>query len=278
MKKRLFLVAGYDKNGYVNAALVYMVRTYSKYGDCVVVMDNDSNESELKKLKPYCIYVDATRHGEYDFGSYKRAYQWAKKNLNLSDYDFVYMANDSVYGPLFDMREYFEKMESGNNDAFGMVKKTGGKSEHIQSWFIGMRPSVFLSDWFDRFILSVTKQADKNAVATIYENGFTEHIDAHNIKWDCLYHVHNRGVYNDVKKLYKQKMPFIKKLSFTRHNGALGNEIYYVLNQLPHDLHDDIYSSACDVYGKKYTDWLLTKSRTKTFFRYIKYLITRIFR
>ena len=277
MKKRLFLIAGYDKNGHVNAAFIHLVREFSKYGDCVVVMDNESTQPELDKLKPYCIYVNAVRHGEYDFGSYKRAYQWAKNNLDFSKYDFIYMANDSVYGPLFDMKDYFIKMESNDNDAFGMVRKTGGTSEHIQSWFIGMRPTVFTSEWFDKFIVSVSKQPDKGAVATIYEHGFTEKLNSHKIKWDGLYHVYNRGIYNNVKKLYKQKMPFIKKLSFTRHNGALGNEICYVLNKLPNNLRNDIYSSACDVYGEKYINWLITKNPIKTFFRYVKYIITRMF-
>lgn len=277
MPKRLFLIAGYDKLGHVNAALVHLVRSLSKYGDCIVVMDNESTKSELKKLDPYCIHMDATRHGEYDFGSYKRAYQWAKANLNLSDYDFVYMTNDSVYGPLFDMKEYFEKMESGTNNAFGIVRKTGGKSEHIQSWFIGMRPSVFASEWFNKFILSVKTQSSKGAVATIYENGFTEKLNENKIKWDCIYHVYNRGVYNKVKKLYRQKMPFIKKLAFTRHNGSLGAQISYVLNKLPDDLRNDIFSSACETYGETYMNWLLTKNPIKILFRYVKYVITRIF-
>jgi lipopolysaccharide biosynthesis protein len=277
MKSRLFLIAGYDKIGHVNSALVHMVRSFANYGDCIVVMDNDSNKSELSKLKPYCVYVNATRHGEYDFGSYKRAYLWAKNNLNLSDYDFVYMANDSVYGPLFDMHKYFEMMESGDNDAFGIVRKTGGKSEHIQSWFIGMRPSVFMSNWFDKFILSVTAQPTKGAVATIYENGFTEQLNKHNAKWDGMYHVYNRGIYNKVKKLYNQNMPFIKKLSFTRHNGSLGAQISYVLDKLPRELRDDIFNSACETYGSEYINWLLTKNPIKIFARYVKYIITRVF-
>lgn len=277
MTKRLFLIAGYDKNGHVNDALVHLVKSFAKYGECIAVMDNESDETELNKIKKYCQYINATRHGEYDFGSYKRAYQWANKNLSLSAYDFVYMLNDSVYGPLFDIKNYLHKMESGDNYVFGMVRKTGGKSEHIQSWFIGMRPTVFMSDWFDKFISSVTAQASKGAVATIYENGFTQLLNAHHIKWDCLYHVYNRGIYNNVKKLYKQKMPFIKKLSFTRHNGCLGGQICYILNQLPNKLRDDIFNSACDTYGQEYMNWLLTKNPVKPILRYIKYIITRMF-
>ena len=38
---RLFLFAGYDKDGIVDDALVYYVSALSKYGDVIVCMDND---------------------------------------------------------------------------------------------------------------------------------------------------------------------------------------------------------------------------------------------
>ena len=272
---RLFLIAGYDKNGKINSALLHQVRELAKYGDCILVMDSDCDESELSVVKPYCLYVAAARHGEYDFGSYKRAYIWATENTNLSTYDFMYMVNDSVYGPLFDIGEYLEKMESFNTDAFGMVKKTGGKFQHIQSWFIGMNKQVFLSKWFGDFISSVRKVEKKTAVTALYENGFTRNLNEHKIAWRCLYNIYNRGIYNRVRHLYKIHMPFIKKLSFTRHFGAYGNQILYVLNHIPKKLRDDILLSARETFGDKYIDWLFTKNPVKIIFRKIKYILSR---
>ena len=149
MTKRLFLFAGYDADGIIDDSLILYVGALSKLGDVVLCMDSDCNKSQVAKLKPFVLYAAAQRHGEYDFGSYKRAYVWARDNLDLSKYDFVYMVNDSVYGPLFPLKPYFEKMESQNTDAFGLVKNTKASHPHIQSWFIGMRKSVFLSQWFD---------------------------------------------------------------------------------------------------------------------------------
>ncbi len=274
--KRLFLIAGYDKNGKINSALLHLVKSLAKYGDCVLVMDSDCDESELKKIKPYCLYVAGVRHGEYDFGSYKRAYIWATENTNLSNYDFMYMVNDSVYGPLFDIGDYLNKMESLGTDAFGMVKKTGGKFEHIQSWFIGMNKQVFLSKWFSDFIMSVRKVEKKTAVTALYENGFTRKLNENKIAWRCLYNIYNRGVYNRIRHLYKIRMPFIKKLSFTRHFGAYGNQILYVMNHIPEKLRDDILSTARETFGDKYMDWLLTKNPVKILLRKTKYVISRL--
>ncbi|MBO7605465.1 MAG: hypothetical protein J6S61_03260 [Elusimicrobiaceae bacterium] len=274
--KRIFLIAGYDKNGKINSALVHQVKSFAKYGDCVLVMDSDCDESEIAKIKPYCLYVAATRHGEYDFGSYKRAFIWATENTNLSNYDFMYMVNDSVYGPLFDIGDYLNQMESLGTDAFGMVKKTGGRFEHIQSWFIGMTQKIFLSKWFSDFITSAKKVETKTMVTALYENGFTRKLNENKIAWRCIYNIYNRGIYNRIKHLYKIRMPFIKKLSFTRHFGAYGNQILYVLNHIPKKLRDDILLSARETFGTKYIDWFLTKNPVKILARKIKYITSRL--
>lgn len=274
--KRLFLFAGYDKNGTLNDALVYYLSQLNKFGDIVLVMDSDCDKSELARVKPYCLYAAAVRHGEYDFGSYKRAFIWATEKASLSNYDFMYMVNDSVYGPLFNIGDYLAKMESFGTDAFGMVRKIGGKFEHIQSWFIGMTQTVFSSKWFNDFIMSVKKVEHKTMVTELYENGFTRKLNENKIAWQCLYNIYNRGIYNRVRHLYKIRMPFIKKLSFTRHFGAYGNQILYVLNHIPKKLRDDILSSARETFGAEYINWLLTKNPVKILSRKMKYIISRV--
>ena len=110
--KRLFLFAGYDSNSIIDDALIYYVSQLSHYGDVVVCMDNDCKKSEIEKLKPYTIFVSAKKHGEYDFGSYKRAYLYAYENDLLKNYDYVYLVNDSVFGPMYDVQNILNKIES----------------------------------------------------------------------------------------------------------------------------------------------------------------------
>ena len=121
MNKRLFLFAGFNAQHIIDDALVYYVRALSKCGDVVLCMDSDCSDAELQKLAPYVLHATAQRHGEYDFGSYKRAYMYATDTGILDKYDFVYMVNDSVYGPLMDIKPSLIKMERTNCDAFGLA-------------------------------------------------------------------------------------------------------------------------------------------------------------
>ena len=274
--KRLFLIAGYNTQARVDASLIYMLKQFKPFGDIILVIDSNIPTSELNKISQYVLYSSATRHGEYDFGSYKRGYEYAKKNNLLSQYDYVYLVNDSVYGPILPMGPIFEKIENFKTEAFGLVCNPHKDHPHIQSWFIGMRQSVFLSEWFDTFITSVTLQKSKGAITRLYEQGFSKKLDERGIVWRCIYSVSGRGIYNKIKKLYKQGMPFIKKSAFTRHNGALGMQINYILNRISPAAHDAIISGAKDTLGKQYIQWLLTDNPIKIIYRNIKYFVRKI--
>ena len=274
--KRLFLFAGYDKNGIIDASLIMYVNALSKLGDVVFCMDSDISKSELEKLTDSTVFAMAIRHGEYDFGSYKRAYNWAKQNLDINTYDFVYMANDSMYGPLFELEPYLKNLESQNLDAFGMVKNPHHTSPHIQSWFIGMRPSVFTSQWFDKLLQSVRHHDDKGSVTILYEHGFTKKLIENKLSWDGLYSAPGRSIYNRVKYFYKHKMPFIKKLAFSRHNGALGRQLSYILKHTPKPTRDAILENANRVYGNEYISRTLTCNPIKIMWRNIKYTIHKL--
>ena len=274
--KRLFLFAGYDKDGIIDESLIMYVSKLAKFGDIVLCMDSDCPSKELKKLKSITLHAMATRHREYDFGSYKRAYNWAKDNLDLSEYDFVYMVNDSMYGPLYDLSSYFTKMETSNWDAFGMVKNPHKTSPHIQSWFIGMRPTVFLSNWLNELLQSVRHHDDKGSVTILYEHGFTKRLIENNLTWGALYAAPGRSIYNRIKYFYKHKMPFLKKLSVSRHNGALGRQLLYILNHTHPDIRNAIMKNATRVYGPEYMNKTLTHNPLKILYRNIKYTIYKL--
>jgi lipopolysaccharide biosynthesis protein len=275
-KKRLFLFAGYNKSCAVDDALAYYVKKLSKFGDIVLSMDCECSTSELKKIKPITKHAIATRHNEYDFGSYKRAYIWAKDNLDLSTYDYVYLVNDSVYGPLYPLERYFDAMENMGHDGFGIVKNPNPKHPHIQSWFIGLTPSIFTSDWFNGFMTSITKLPSKGAITREYEQGLSKQISENGFTWDCLYTVSGRGVYNRIKKLFVHGMPFMKKSAFNRNHGALGGQIKYILNHTAPDLKSVIIKSATDEYGVKYIKWLITKNPIKILLRNIRHALRKI--
>ena len=274
--KRLFLFAGYDKDGVLDDALIFYIKNLSELGDVILCMDSDCAKSELDKAAPYTIARMGRRHGEYDFGSYKRAYEYAKQHDILENYDFVYVVNDSVYGPLYDLGPILETMESYNTDAFGMTESIHTRYRHIQSWFMGMKKSVFLADWFDEFIMSVKQLPHKYLITVLYENKFTELVEDNGGTWRCPYPCRGRSVYNKPKKLFRMGCPFIKKMSFTRHNGAVGYQLNYVLNHCNKNARDAIINAANHAYTEKYISWLLTKNPISAFWRGITYAIQKL--
>ena len=269
---RLFLFAGYDPRGTVRESLVYYAEALSRCGDVVFAADNDAAADELAKLAHCTLHAQADRHGEYDFGSYKRAWLWAKANLRIESYDFVYMVNDSVIGPLYDLMPYLERMESSGRDAFGLVFNPMKRGPHIQSWFIGMTRRMSLSPAFDRFITSVTHHDDMTEIYCRYEWGFTRLAAEMGLDFGGLYVVRGKRIYNRVAQLYRRGLPFFKKSAFTRHNGALGAQVEYVLAHIDQRLADAVRREVEELYG----DGILTDSPLVCAFRYLKYAIGKV--
>lgn len=69
----------------------------------------------------------------------------------------------------------------------------------------------------------------------------------------------------------------MKKVAFTRHNGALGRQILYVLNHTNSEARNAIIAGAKDTFGEQYINWLLTKNPIKILVRNIKYFTKKIF-
>lgn len=274
--KRLFLFAAYEEAGVVGESLLLYLKSLSKVGDVVLVADSDIEPVQLEPLGSYCLYAQAVRHEEYDFGSYKRAYAWANANLDLSSYDYVYMVNDSVYGPLYELEDYILKMEAMGVPAFSLVVNPHKRHPHMQSWFIGLDRSVFLQEWFASFLASVKKEANKNDICVIYETGLTELVTEKGVPYKGLYEVSGKKIYNSVKDLYNAGLPFVKKAAFTRHNGSLGAQLKYVVDHLDADAQNAILADAKRVYGAEYVEGLLTSNTLTIAGRYLSYLFSKI--
>lgn len=222
MQKRLFIFASYDKENMIDEALLYYLRALDKLGDIIFTMDNDAPAAELAKVKalPNVIHAAAVRHGEYDFGSYKRGYEYAAKKDILKKYDFIYFVNDSVYGPLRDLGPILEKMEAENaGNAFGMIglhstlKEQYGYPDHVQSWFVGIAASLCATPWFEQFMKSVEHQESKNQIIWKYEIGLSQLLMSHNVKIGRL---ENKISGLKMYAGHVKGMPFLKKATVNK--------------------------------------------------------------
>ncbi len=274
--KCLFLFAGYDKDGIIDDALIYYLRALSNHGDIILCLDSNCSKKEIAKTNKYTIKTIASKHGEYDFGSYKRAYIYAYDKNILKNYDFVYMVNDSVFGPMFDIKQTLQSMQSATTDAVGIVVATHKTHSYMESWFVQLNKKIFISKWFYDFITSVQHEEYKYIITVKYEHGLTNIIKNNDCSYSGIYTCRGRFTYNNPKKLFKYGCPFIKKSCFTRHNGGLGKQIQYVLKHSNKNAVKSITKTANRVYGEKYMKWFLTNNPLKIISRNLKYSLYKI--
>lgn len=278
-KKRLFLFAAFDPKGIIDDSTIYYISELSKVGDVVYFQDNDVVEIELSKIAHLVLFACGTRHEEYDFGSHKRSYLWVRENNLLDNYDWVYLVNDSVYGPLYPLLPILEKLETSHADVVGMAYPARKKVPHIQSWFLGVSRKISTSEWFNVFITSVVKQKQKVNVCNLYEIGFSALCREKGFDFAYIAIIRRRWhrTYTNPKYLFRKGIPFFKKAAFIYRGGIAGRQVLYILNNVQPNLQEIITKNAEYLYGKDSVRDVLTKNMLKIFYRNVKYLVKKIF-
>jgi len=150
-------------------------------------LDCDLLQSEIQKISDLTTDVIAGRHGEYDFGSYKRGYFLLKKDLQ--NYDELIFCNDSCYGPVNGLQRSFNEMSNKSIDFWGITSNNYGyrrsllfknryviskKEFHLQSYFIVFRNCCFISNIFKEFMKAIKHEEAKNDIIINYEIGLTK--------------------------------------------------------------------------------------------------------
>ena len=270
--KRLFLFAFYDPQGVVGETVLRYLEALHALGDIILAGDCALPPGEEDKLAPLVVSYTVSRHGEYDFGSYKRAFRQA----DLSGYDVVYLVNDSVVGPLCPLEPYLQRMEALGTDAFGLVLHPSRKERHLQSWFIGLKPSVFQAPWFAEFLGGVEAVGRKEVVCIRFENGLARLLEAHSASYAGLWELPGKTIYNAVGRLIRQGFPFLKRSAFTRHGGSLGPAVANALSQADPAMAAAVMADMDRLYGKDYRRSFLEAGPLRAFGRYLRYLTGKL--
>ncbi|MWD29647.1 glycosyltransferase [Aquicoccus sp. SCR17] len=188
------IFAAYAADGKVpDYTLHYLVGLAEIADRIVVVYDNDLPEEEANRLRPLCDDLIAARHGEYDFGSYKRGLVYARDRLALESYDHLLLCNDSCYGPLTSFAPSFREMCSRSVDFWGLTSNATFQP-HIQSFFVCFSRQMFLREDFFAFFEAVEKKPDVSQVVLTYEVPMTGHFEALGFTWDTLINKNTPGL------------------------------------------------------------------------------------
>jgi hypothetical protein len=162
-EKKFCVFASFQPSG-INELTIYYIKYLKEVmGFAVAFVSNCKiSDADKTKLKPYCYEIMERANVGRDFGAYKRGILHYQKQVRSSE--LFLMTNDSVYGPIQDLRRLTEKMKQGGYDVFGdaVVDETI-QPRHIPSYFILMNSKVvnnekFWCFWKNKFKYKSTRK------------------------------------------------------------------------------------------------------------------------
>ena len=207
--KNIAIFAHYDKHNLIDDYVVIYLQNLKKFCSKIIfVSDGDLSVLEQQKILHITSDIIATRHQEYDFGSYKQGFNLLKKKYpqEFSNLDQLVLANDSCYcvGEFDFTFSQIDRMP--NIDCFG-ITDSGEICHHLQSYFLVLKKTVFLTSFFENFLQNIQKQNLKQNIIEAYEIGFSQLLAQNNKKIYAIYGKNFIQNYvNQNKKLIKQKI------------------------------------------------------------------------
>ena len=267
MMKILAIFAGYDKDNIIDDYVLFYLKELKKISDIIYIADCEMPESELNKIADFTIKAISERHGEYDFGSYKRGYIYAKENNILENYDYLILCNDSVFGPFYNLFNIFDELLCYKNSVYGISKheKDSIYEEHLQSYFLIIPQNVFLQRWYEDFIYSIRKENNKIDIVVNYEVNMSILFKKYGYNLTSLYSSNvNLSYYNPVYLIEKGCI-FLKKENI----GLTLKEILKIFNLIKNNYDTNLIINYYErksykkvLFNKDYT-MLLDKAKDK---------------
>ena len=113
--RRICLFAGYDKYNQIQDYVVYLIKELAKISEVYFMGNGRFSPDELFKIAPYTQMFYSQHMPLKDFGCWQ--YLIAKLGWEkLEKYDELILCNDSVYGPLYNLEDFFRSMERKGYD------------------------------------------------------------------------------------------------------------------------------------------------------------------
>ena len=136
--------AHFDRHDKVDEYVFRYLSEISRAGFCIVFVTpcviSDADEARLRTI---CADVIRRDNSGLDFGSWAEALKRYSSQLSGR----LLLANDSVYGPMTDLRDILSRLTATKADFYGLVECRLVTS-HLQSWFLLLEPHVVHSEAF----------------------------------------------------------------------------------------------------------------------------------
>jgi lipopolysaccharide biosynthesis protein len=171
--KRLVLFAHYDAQDEVDEYVRFYLEKLNELGSAIIFVSGSPNlkEEAAARIASLCAGIYTCKSLSLDFGSWNLAWQqMRKKGWNLGEFDQCVFANDSVYGPLFDLSEMFSQFVGA--DMYGVTESLE-YAPHLQSYFLVWDVHPATQRFIEKFWRDFRYLDDKDQLIEHYELGIS---------------------------------------------------------------------------------------------------------
>jgi hypothetical protein len=157
LKNRLCIFVSFQKNGIQRTTWKYLKHLKEELEYGVVLISNCRlQERDISQLQGLCVEVIERDNIGYDFGAYKDGI--IRYMNNLDSLDTLLIANDSVIGPIYHMKDMHNKMQNEDCDFWGIsdyseipenqLKIDAKYFPHVSSYFICFKKAAIQNKFF----------------------------------------------------------------------------------------------------------------------------------
>jgi glycosyltransferase involved in cell wall biosynthesis len=205
--------AHYDSSGDVAPYVLYLLKAISAHFEIVFVSTAPKlSGNSLKELSSVCSTVILRENVGYDFGSWKAGLEHLDYKTEACSR--LLLANDSSFGPIFDLEVVLDKWNKSGADVFGITDSYEIRY-HLQSYFMLFGTAVTKSPEFKEFWRNIRRIEDKSSLIQEYEIGLSQKLLSLGMCLDCLAPAANIGYLNNTHLRWKElileyQSPFVK--------------------------------------------------------------------
>lgn len=245
LAKRCGIFLFFDKNGYVDDYIAEILKDLKKNLEYLLIVCNGYVDNEGRKVfSSLADDVIYRANVGLDVGGYREGLFFIGFN-KLSHFDEIIMLNYTFFGPIYPFSMMFESMASRDVDFWGItthhaLKREenpvqgicyGYMPEHIQSHFLVLRKSLFLSYYYKDFIFNMKNPRTYNESVAGYEIIFTKYFEDLGFKWYSYCcsdqykdYVNHPIMFKSLEMIRDLKCPIIKRRAFfTEYGDSLVN-------------------------------------------------------
>ncbi|MDF1653903.1 MAG: rhamnan synthesis F family protein [Coxiellaceae bacterium] len=167
-KPYLCIFSQFDTDGNIPGYCAYYLKQLQAAGcDIILVSTSPSfSQQAIATANLYCKTILHRSNIGHDIYSYKLGLQHAANDL--ADYDKVIIANDSVYGPFYDLEPLLTYGDQHGLDVWG-ASDSHQICYHMQTYFVVFNKSVVASSAFTSWWDNVQTLAIKQHIIDRYE-------------------------------------------------------------------------------------------------------------